>query len=162
MNEKRQSRDRAEAEENIPAGIVGAFLGSLIGAACLILLSRLGYVAALSGVVMGLCSLKGYEKLGGKLSVRGIVLSCAVMAIMVYFADRADWAVLITKEYEAGLFGAFQIVPTLIELGVIDRSVYLSSLAWEYVFSAAGAAIAVVPAVKRLRKEKRDSRPDEE
>ena len=47
--------------ENVPAGIVGAFLGSLIGVACAVLIGQLGYVASISGLVMAVCALKGYE-----------------------------------------------------------------------------------------------------
>ena len=46
--------------ENVPAGIVGAFLGSLIGVACAVLIGQLGYVASISGLVMAVCALKGY------------------------------------------------------------------------------------------------------
>lgn len=145
-----------QVEENVPAGIVGAFLGSLIGAACIVLLSQLGYVAALSGIVMGVCALKGYELLGGRLTGKGIVISCVVMAIMVYLADRVDWAILITREYDAGLFDSFQIVPTLLELEVIDKSTYIASLIQEYLFSALGAVIVIIPAVKKLREIKKD------
>ena len=39
-------------EDNPIAGLVGALLGSLIGVACIVLVSQLGYVAAVSGLVM--------------------------------------------------------------------------------------------------------------
>ena len=57
--------------ENVPAGIVGAFLGSLIGVACAVLIGQLGYVASVSGLVMAVCALKGYELLGGSLTKKG-------------------------------------------------------------------------------------------
>lgn len=43
---------KKQKSENVIGGIVGALLGSLVGAACIILVSQLGYVAALSGIVM--------------------------------------------------------------------------------------------------------------
>ena len=59
MNESQKSTD------NIITGAVGAFLGSLIGVACIVIVGQLGYVASVSGLVMGVCALKGYEKQKG-------------------------------------------------------------------------------------------------
>lgn len=42
---------------------MGALLGSLVGVVSIIIFSQLGYVAALSGVIMAVCTLKGYEML---------------------------------------------------------------------------------------------------
>lgn len=52
-----------QKKENLFTGIIGALLGSLLGVLCIILLSQMGYVAALSGFVMAVCTLKGYELL---------------------------------------------------------------------------------------------------
>ena len=38
--------------ENVLAGVVGALLGCLLGVGCIVLLGQLGYVAALSGIVL--------------------------------------------------------------------------------------------------------------
>lgn len=57
-----------QKKENAVGGIVGALPGSLVGVLCIILLSQMGYVAAVSGVVMAVGVLKGYELLGGKVS----------------------------------------------------------------------------------------------
>lgn len=40
-------------KENLVGGVVGALIGSLLGVASIVLLSQLGYVAAISGVIMG-------------------------------------------------------------------------------------------------------------
>lgn len=64
--------DAVKKRENIVAGAVGAFLGAMLGGACIVMLGQLGYVAALSGMVMAVCALKGYELLGGRLSVKGV------------------------------------------------------------------------------------------
>lgn len=64
------AQQTAQKKENIVGGIVGALLGSLLGMLSVLILSQLGYVAALSGVIMAVCVLKGYEMLGGKLTKR--------------------------------------------------------------------------------------------
>lgn len=78
-------------EENVVGGIVGAFLGSLIGVACIILIGQLGYIASISGVVMGVCTVKGYEKLAKKFSTKGTIISIIMMIVMTYFAVKVDW-----------------------------------------------------------------------
>ena len=72
-------RENEQKSENVIGGIVGALLGSLLGALAIIVISRLGYVAAISGVIMGVCTLKGYEMLGGKFSKKGVLISCIIM-----------------------------------------------------------------------------------
>lgn len=39
--------EKEELRDNVIAGTVGAFLGSLIGVVCIVLASKLGYVAAI-------------------------------------------------------------------------------------------------------------------
>ncbi|WP_052430676.1 hypothetical protein [Robinsoniella peoriensis] len=68
-----------EKKENIIAGIVGAFLGTLIGLLCIVVVDQLGYMASISGVVMGVCAIKGYQMLAGKMSLKGIVISSVFM-----------------------------------------------------------------------------------
>ena len=72
-----------EKKENIIAGIVGAFLGTLIGLVCIVVVDQLGYMASISGVVMGVCAIKGYQLLAGKMSLKGCVLSTVFMICVV-------------------------------------------------------------------------------
>ena len=60
MEEQRKKR-----QENIVAGVVGAFLGTLLGVVCTVVIGQLGYVASVSGLIMAVGALKGYELLGG-------------------------------------------------------------------------------------------------
>ena len=85
-----KTQQKAQKKENIVGGIVGALLGSLLGMLSVLILSQLGYVAALSVVIMAVCVLKGYEMLGGKLTKKAVVISAVIMILMTYFADRVD------------------------------------------------------------------------
>ena len=132
----------AEKRENVITGFVGALLGALLGAGCIILLSQLGYIASVSGLVLAVCTLKGYELLGGKLSGKGIVVCIILMLITPYFADRIDWAIVIMQEWEAyGVtFGeAFAAVPELLADGSIEMGTYLKTLLMIYGFALLGA-----------------------
>lgn len=68
----------AEVKEKVAGGILGAFLGTLIGAICIVLVNQFGYIASISGVVMGVCALKGYQILGKKMSLKGIII-CVIL-----------------------------------------------------------------------------------
>ena len=71
----------AEVKEKVAGGILGAFLGILIGAICIVLVNQFGYIASISGVVMGVCALKGYQILGKKMSLKGIII-CVTGSVM--------------------------------------------------------------------------------
>ena len=53
-----------KAPENVFLGLIGARVGARLGGASIILLSQLGYIASISGVILAFCTLKGYQLLG--------------------------------------------------------------------------------------------------
>lgn len=127
--------------ENVMTGVVGALIGAVLGGASIILLSQLGFVASISGVILAVCTLKGYELLGGRLSKRGIVISCVLMAVMPYIADRLDWAIVIAQTFadEGVTLGmAFAAVHNVIAENDMVAD-YFSSLAMVYLFVVIGA-----------------------
>lgn len=87
------------APANPALGFLGAFLGSLVGAAVWIILYRLGYLAGIAGYLAVFCAIAGYKKLGGgEIRKLGTVL-CVLIAILVmvlsnglaYAWSMADW-----------------------------------------------------------------------
>lgn len=144
-------------KENVVGGIVGALLGSLVGVVAIILLSRMGYVAALSGVAMAVGVLKGYELLAGKLSNKGIVISVIIMLVMTYVGDRLDWAIAISQQVSgslASVFGWYRMIPMLLAEGDIEFSSYIVNLVLIYAFLLLGA----VPTVRNRVVEKEESK----
>mgnify|MGYP001009125460 CR=1 FL=1 len=150
-----EKEDKKSAKgENVVSGAVGALLGSLIGVAVIVLLGQLGYVAVLSGIVLGVCTLKEYELMGGRLSVKGILISAVIMIIMVYFGNRLDWAVSVHNYFkdDLDLFAAFRSLPELIGEGYVDGNVYHGDLAMVYIFTAAGAIPTAINLLKISRR----------
>ena len=88
-----EEKEREKRRESLVAGLVGAFLGSLLGMACIIVVSQLGYVASLCGVVMAVCTLKGYELLGSALSRKGAAAAGIITVVMTYVAYQIDCAI---------------------------------------------------------------------
>ena len=145
-------------KENVVGGIVGAVLGSLLGVLCIVLLSQLGYVAALSGVVMALGVLKGYEMLGGKLTKRGIIICVVVMLLMTYLGDRLDWAILLYregggKEMGYNVFECYRLIPYAISEGVIEMISYIGNMLFIYAFVLLGAIPTIRNKVKQKQQE---------
>lgn len=135
--------------DNVAMGTLGAFLGSLIGAACIVILGRIGIVSALSGVVMALCALIGYEKLGGALTIRGIVISIAFILIMTFVGDYIDWGFVVSEQLGYGLFEALGDIPRLLERRIIDTGNYMGNLVRLYLFAAIGAVPTILSFMRK-------------
>lgn len=141
-----------EKRENMVAGMIGAFLGSLLGGASIILLSQVGYVASISGLILAVCTIKGYQLLGGKFSTNGIVICSVIMLVMPYFADRVDWAIYLLRdipEAQLTFFEAYRIIPELLSEGFIEMGVYVKNLLMIYGFTALGAFSSLKKAFKK-------------
>ncbi len=134
--------DKAK-KEKIGFGVVGALLGSLIGVAAIVIISQLGYVAAISGALLAFCTLKGYVKLAGKLSKTGIIISIAIMVIMTLFGNRLDWAVYIMREIDIDILSAYMLVPE-----IADQSSYNYNLIMVGIFAIGGSIGTIVTAFK--------------
>lgn len=153
QNQAVNSSEKQKKKENIVGGIVGALIGSLLGAACIVLLGQLGYVAALSGVIMAVCTMKGYDLLGGKLSTIGVIICAVIMLVMTYTGNRLDWAISVAQGFEVDIATAFRSVPLLIEEEIIDAASYWANLVMVYVFVLIGAIPTVVNTMKNQKKE---------
>lgn len=144
-NADKMLKQKADKQENVIAGVVGALIGSLLGVLCIVLISMMGYVAAISGVVMAFGALKGYEMLAGKLSKPGVAVSVVFMVIMTYVGNRLAIAVDVLRELGAGnLMEYFAKVPEWCRQAGVEAE-YYRNLALIYVFVVLGA----VPVIKQ-------------
>ena len=125
-------------------------LGTLIGAICIVLVNQFGYIASISGVVMGVCALKGYQILGKKMSLKGIIICVILILLMVYISNWFSYAVAVAQVYKADIVSSFLVVPELIKEGAIESGAYYKDLLMLYVFTAIGA----VPVIKNQIKGK--------
>lgn len=150
MNEDFQRNLNAPAlevkGENIVLGIVGAVLGALVGAALIVILDKIGYVASISGVVMAYLSLFLYTKFAGKLSVKGIIVCIVIMIITVFVTEWLLYSFAFYKELKPYGYTLGDIVkglPQLLELGEIKGN-FITNILMLYGFTALGA----IPQIK--------------
>ena len=76
----------APKEENILAGIVGAFLFSLAGGIIWFVLYQIGFLAAISGIIGVVCAIKGYAIFGKRESTRGVIISTVIAFLVIVLA----------------------------------------------------------------------------
>lgn len=139
------------SSENVTLGLVGAFLGSLIGVAVIVVMNQLGYMTSFSGVILGGCTLVGYEKLGKEISKKGIILSIIVTIVMVYVAERINYAIIF-MEYDIGILEAFKETTLMMkEYSELAKEFY-ANLFMLYFFTIMGLIPVVSKKIKLLEK----------
>lgn len=138
---------KPQKKENVLMGVVGAVVGALIGALAIFLFLKIEMVAAISGLVLAFCTLKGYELLGGKLSTMGIIISIVIMLITPYLAYNTYLATEIMDMFGMGFADAYEMVDQL-----KDASGYTEDLTQIYIFTVIGGAASVWTTIKNKKK----------
>lgn len=134
-----ESAAQEQKPEKVLIGTLGALLGAILGGGVVILMSRLGYVASLSGLAIAYSVVYLYDIFAGRRPKKGLVICLFIMAITPYLADRIDWALVIMKESGVLTFGeAFALIPDLIG-DAIDTGDYVKNLLLIYAFAIVGA-----------------------
>ncbi len=136
---------------NILGGIVGAFLGSLIGVVVWVLIYQMGYIAGITGLVFSICTIKGYEKLGGKLNIVGVIISLVISVGMLYIAENISLAIEIhrqfSSEYDITFFDAYKAIGEFMKDEAISRSV-IGDLIMGYLFMAVASVSPIIQIYK--------------
>ena len=136
--EKKVENDGLVKTENVVMGIIGALIGSLAGVAAIILLDMIGFIASVSGVVMGAATLFMYEKLAGKISKKGIIICVIIMIIMVLIGNNLAWSIAIARELKVTVFDVFpRLYPVITTSGLTGD--YIRGILALYAFTLLGA-----------------------
>ena len=139
---KERSYNKSEKEENVVTGIVGAFLGSIIGLILIVFIGQLGRIAILSGLVMGVCTIKGYAILSGKMSKKGVFLSIIIMILMTYMAFILDSCVYVLRQNPEDIAYIDEMV------GFFSESIFTeSNYCFEFLKMLGFTLLGAVPAV---------------
>ena len=77
----------ANKQFNHPMGILGAVLGALIGGIVWIITYQLGFLLFITGAIIVFCSCMLLKKMGGKLTVGGLITSLVISLVMVFVAE---------------------------------------------------------------------------
>ena len=150
-----------EEKENVLAGIVGAFLFSLVGGVLWFLLYQIGYLAAISGIVGVICAVKGYtfftktKRESVKCLVISVIIAILVLAIAWYLCVANDIRIAYEEWYLAGevdftvtFFEAVGLVPLFFTEPEI-LSAYLGDLFMGILCAGIGVASYLISRKKR-------------
>lgn len=139
-------------KENVFLGILGAFLGSLIGVAFWVFVGQIGFIAGIAGFIMLKLALSGYQKFAGTLGKRGAILCLFITAGMITGACCLDYAFSMARayfKYEASfetlsyVFLNFRKLMTEMEMWsgfFVDLAIGLAFSVW----SSAGAVKEII------------------
>lgn len=86
MEAERQSK--LSVDSNLPLGIIGALIGSLLGAALWVFIYQGGYIAGLAGLAIFGGAMKGYSILGKNVDRKGVVVCVIITIIMIFLANE--------------------------------------------------------------------------
>ena len=139
-----------EIKENVLAGIVGAFLFSLVGGILWFVLYQIGYIASASGLVGVICAVKGYtifaktKKESIKCLVLSSIIAIAVLALSWYFSVAYDFYLAFQElfidgeiDFTVSFFETLRAVPYFLEDGEVF-SAYMSDLGAGIFFAIIG------------------------
>lgn len=100
MNNQFTNNNNEAVQENVLAGIVGAFLFSLAGGVLWFVLYLIGFMASISGLVAAICAIKGYSVFAKKESTKGIIISVVVALVVMVIAWYCGLAYDIVQAYQ--------------------------------------------------------------
>ena len=151
-----------DLRENVVAGIVGAFLFSLAGAAIYFVLHLIGYIASISGLVGAVCAVKGYTVFSKKESKKGIVIATVVSLLVIVIAWYFCLAYDVYDAYKIGFetgetdfyftfIESLRVAPLFLEEPEISKA-YFGDLALGLFFCLIGCGSYVVNKLKNTNK----------
>ena len=154
-----------EAKENVLAGVVGAFLFSLVGGILWFVLYQIGYLAAVSGLVGVICAVKGYtffaktKEESKRCLIISIITTVVVLAISWYFCVAYDiylayqeWFAAGEVEFTYTFFESVQVVPYFFAEPEILIG-YLKDLGLGILFAGLGVIYYLSLREKKMKKQ---------
>ncbi len=138
--------------ENVLMGILGSTIGAILGGLSVVLLMQIDMIAAISGLLIAFCTLKGYELLGKKMSKFGVILSGIYMLVTPYLGYIIGGGIIWKKEYAK--YGRLMDIQTAIEeFADWTSNGNSGDLVTLYIFTLLGGAALIYTTWKSLKKD---------
>ncbi len=100
MNNQFIDNNNEVVQENVLAGIVGAFLFALAGGVLWFVLYLIGFLASISGLVAAVCAIKGYSVFAKKESTKGIIIAVVIALLVMVIAWYCGLSYDIVQAYK--------------------------------------------------------------
>jgi hypothetical protein len=153
-------------QENTLAGVVGAFLFSLVGGILWFVLYQIGFLASISGFVGVICAVKGYTFFAKTKneSVKCVVISSVMTAVVLivswYFCVAYDIYYVFNEAFATGeidftytFFEAVQVAPYMLLEDAEVLVAYLKDLGIGLLFAVLGVVYYLSLREKRMKAE---------
>lgn len=142
---------------NILAGIVGAFLFSIIGGLLYFVIYQAGMIAGICGLVIFVLANFGYglfARTKNKASMVALIVSIITMIVMIFLAEYVCVSYEIFRVFEdqnITIFDAIKVTPEFLAEPEIGDAV-MGDLAFAYIFGFAATIGNIVNIVKARKK----------
>lgn len=141
---------------NILAGIVGAFLFSLIGGLLYFVIYQIGVIAGICGLAIFVLANFGYNLFakGNKNTIVSLVVSIIMMIVMIFLAEYVSLSFEIFQTFKdegITIFDAIRATPEFLAEPEIGNAV-AGDLAFAYIFGFIASISNIVNIVKARKK----------
>ena len=137
-------------------GILGAFLGMLVGAIVWAVVLKLGYVLGLLGLGIGFVACKGYDLLKGKQGKGKIVILflAVIVAVVLGTAGGLTWSIMETMQTDGVPMEYFEEYVQILFSNENLVAAVVSDTLQGIVFAIAGALGLIISENKKLSAKK--------
>jgi hypothetical protein len=110
----------APVTENVLLGTLGALLFALGGGVVWVLISQVGFIAGIAGLLTIFLAITGYKKFGKKLTKRGIVICIIISIIVILLASFISLTIDVLSAYrQYKNEGLIDRMPTFVQAAAI-------------------------------------------
>ena len=110
----------APVTENVLLGTLGALLFALGGGVVWVLISQVGFIAGIAGLLTIFLAITGYKKFGKKLTRRGIIICIIISIIVILLASFISLTIDVLSAYrQYKNEGLIDRMPTFVQAAAI-------------------------------------------
>ena len=144
----------ANAPNNYLQGICGALVGGVVGAALVIALYFMEYVASISAIIAVMLGAFLYRKFGGKPNAMMIVIVSVISLIFILIGYYAAVIIDIISEFSLDFGSAVELLNLNLAENPEFSKLFYTNLALLLVFTALGIGVMIFSLVRQIKRPK--------
>ena len=149
-----ENRLFANAPNNYLQGICGALVGGVVGAALVIALYFMEYVASISAIIAVMLGAFLYRKFGGKPNAVMIVIVSVISHIFILIGYYAAVIIDIISEFSLDFGSAVELLNLNLAENPEFSKLFYTNLALLLVFTALGIGVMIFSLVRQIKRPK--------
>lgn len=149
-----ENRLFANAPNNYLQGICGALVGGVVGAALVIALYFMEYVASISAIIAVMLGAFLYRKFGGKPNAVMIVIVSVISLIFILIGYYAAVIIDIISEFSLDFGSAVELLNLNLAEDPEYSKVFYTNLVLLLVFTALGIGVMIFSLVRQIKRPK--------